>query len=771
MQAPSVHGFGFSLKTKRSTGSRRQHSISHRPKREPTVSRASRKEEGGACKLVADRGYLKEMKNKTTPSHGVWCVAALGLLCSAHISRAEEPSFLKENVGLRVPGPLSQRVASYRMQVRLDEKTHEVSGKSTLFWRNNERKEATELFFNLYQNAFKNRATTFVREAGTQLRGDEMPEHGYGATDVSSLKIGGVEMVGKAVVVDSLLSLKLDTPIPAGATVEIEFVFATKLPKVFARSGYAGDFHAVGQWFPKIAVFECDKDAVKCGFRAHQYHGHTEFFSEHGNYDVTVDVPARFVVGATGVQVGEQSDGTRKTITFRADDVRDFAWFADPRFVETKATVSDSLGEVTVRLLNQPGLASQTSRHIESVRAAILEGEQRYFPYPYKQVTVIMPPHDAGGAGGMEYPQLITSWLTPFPNGMHWLEATDAHEFGHQWIPLMIGSDEVEDAWLDEGLTQTFTAWAVDRMYPSGCTTLEWGGFCIGDRDLDFLATRGVVRRMPLASMSRKLDGRTYSSMTYGYTSLMMRSLENHLGDEKMHKAMRTFAQKYRFQKPRPTDFMNAISEGAGEDLTWFWQQAVYSTRVADYEVAEIQNQKHELAYGLWDCPPKPAVLPGHTTEAEREPWLRDIQEANQAACVGKPAGRHELAQPEKTAKKTDAELAKDYKNWDSVVFLRRRGEFLYPVDVTVKFGDGSQEKHTWTYAEQVAHPEERLKILYFYRRAPVKQAEIDPEFKLALDEKRLNNGLLTKPNLRPVNRLALTFQGFFQTLLDLLTL
>ena len=70
-----------------------------------------------------------------------------------------------------------------------------------------------------------------------------------------------------------------------------------------------------------------------------------------------------------------------------------------------------------------------------------------------------------------------------------------------------------------------------------------------------------------------------------------------------------------------------------------------------------------------------------------------------------------------------------------------------------------------------MAHPEERLKILYFYRRAPVKQAEIDPEFKLALDEKRLNNGLLTKPNLRPVNRLALTFQGFFQTLLDLLTL
>lgn len=693
----------------------------------------------------------------------------LGVLAHGRSGGAQNTVWPMDSVGLRVPGPLSQRIASYRMNVHLDEKTHEVSGSSKLLWRNTERKEATELVFNLYQNAFKNHASTFIHEVGAQLRGDEMPEHGFGAVDVSSIQIGGVELLAKAQVVDSLLKLKLDSPIPPGTSVEIALVFKTKLPKVFARSGYAGSFHAVGQWFPKIAVFECDKEGTQCGFRAHQYHGLTEFFSDHGCYEVTVDVPENFVVGATGVKIEENKANGRKKLTFRADDVRDFAWFADPDFVETTTRISDSLGEVELRLLNRPGLESTVRRHVAAVGAALIEGERRYYPYPYKQITVVVPPHDGGGAGGMEYPQIITSFLSPFPDGVRVIEGVDAHEFGHQWVPLTINSDETEDAWMDEGLNQTFTAFATERLFQDGCSTLQWLGFCMSDRDADFLAARSVLRRMPLSTVSWKHSPRTYPAMTYGYTSLVMRSLENYLGNEKMRQAMQHYAQKYRFGKPRPTDFMAAISDGALEDLSWFWKQAIQSTRVADYEVMQIENNEHELAYGLWDCPPKPVVLPEHATGHDREQWQQHIAESNEAACKGKPAGRQELEPPSESKKKADGTRQKP--TWDSAVVVRRRGEFIYPVEVLVRFHDGSQVTSLWSLDEQNARPDERIKTLYFFRRAAVEKAEVDPGLKLALDEKRLNNGLWVKPHNRPVNRLHLTVAGYFQTFLELLSL
>lgn len=695
----------------------------------------------------------------------------IGAWLAPAIPQAAPSGWPQDTVALRVPGPLSPRSSSYRMTARLDEKTHEVQGHALLLFRNLERKETSELVFHLYQNAFKHHASTFIHEAGAQLRGDEMPERGYGAIDVSSIKIGGVELSGKAQVEDSLLHVKLDTPVGPGSVVEVDLTFVTKLPKTFARSGYSDDFHAVSQWFPKLAVFECDKSGDRCGFRAHQYHGFTEFFSDHGSYEVTVDVPEAFVVGATGIQIAEQKKDGRKQLTFRADDVRDFSWFADPTFVEYKATISDDLGPVELRVLNRPGLHGFNARHFDAVQSALREGEQRYFSYPYKNVTVIVPPKDSGGAGGMEYPTLITSFLSPLPAGIRTVEGVDAHEFGHQWVPMMVSSDEVLDAWLDEGLNQYFTSQATSRLYGS-CSSLQLLGFCLGDRDIDWLSARSVYRRMPLSTPSFRLSGRTYGAMTYAYTAQMLRSLESYLGPDRMRQAMRHYAERYRFHKPRAADFMAAISESAGEDLSWFWNQAVFSTRVADYEVMSIENHKYALAYGLWDCPPKPATLPQEieVPENERAEWLRQITESNQAACQGKPAGRQELNPPSEQDKKA-ASKSKEPQLFDSTLTLRRRGELLYPIDVVVRFEDGSEERLSWTLAEQSAHPEERLKIIRFYRRAAIERAEVDPQRKLALDEKRINNGLLAKPSMRPVTRLYLTLAGWVQTALDLIAL
>ena len=129
---------------------------------------------------------------------------------------------------------------------------------------------------------------------------------------------------------------------------------------------------------------------------------------------------------------------------------------------------------------------------------------------------------------------------------------------------------------------------------------------------------------------------------------------------------------------------------------------------------------------GCGDCPPKPPILPGHVADADRPDWLRDINEANAAACAGKEPGRHELSPPsEKEQKKAKHDgKAGEKDSTDSVITIRRRGELIYPVDIVVTFEDGSRDTSVWTVAEQLAHPEERLKIMRFFRRAAVEKSK-----------------------------------------------
>ena len=133
---------------------------------------------------------------------------------------------------------------------------------------------------------------------------------------MTSLRIGKRDLLPLAAVDDTLLVVPLAEPVGPSAAIEVEIEFVSTLPKVFARTGYVGDFHAVAQWFPKIGVWDCGGGA--CRWRAHQFHGRTEFFADYGTYDVEIDVPAQMVVGASGVLQEERPvTGGRKVLRYR----------------------------------------------------------------------------------------------------------------------------------------------------------------------------------------------------------------------------------------------------------------------------------------------------------------------------------------------------------------------------------------------------------------------------------------------------------------------
>ena len=673
---------------------------------------------------------------------------------------------------LRVKGPLSARNANYQIRARLDEPNHRITAQGTLTWRNLERGAADRLVFHLYQNAFKNRASNFIFEAGAQLRGEGMPEHGYGAIDVSMLKVNGKDARKDAVLDDTLLSVALQEPIGPSATVEVELAWSVDLPHAFARSGHEGSYHAVTQWFPKIGVFECDPS---CGWRAHQYHGITEFFADYGVYDVALDVPEKTVVGASGVLVGEeQREPGRRILRYHAEDVHDFAFFSDPRFLEFTERIDDGNGIVDVRLLTRPGHEPYNQRHFDATRHALLEAERRLGIYPYANITVVIPPWAARGSGGMEYPTLFASEPLPLPWGVHEMEAITAHEFLHQFFYGILGSDEVEEAWLDEGLNETISTWTMDRMFGRRCSGIDLPGLCISSIDEEWLGYRLATRHVPVSFRGFLLPREVYSPVTYNQTAVAMRTLERYLGDARMADGLRRYAERFRFRHPKKADFTAAMSEGAREDLSWFFSQALDSTRAADYRLLAVETRPYELAQGLWDCPPRPlersALDTSDPVDAVRDLARRALYDESAAAACRAGAEKSARATPRQNGRyEWTLDPNRPPSLHDSQVVVQRRGEFRFPIVIAATFADGSSERVTWSLAEQDESPESRIKTLYFPRRkSPLVRAEVDPEQIFLLDENRLNNGLSVEPRPRPWARLYLTLVGALHTLFDL---
>jgi hypothetical protein len=531
-------------------------------------------------------------------------------------------------VGTAVNG--ARRVADYDITVRLDPESKRLEGTARVTWRNPSADTITHLWFHLYLNAFRDRQSTFWRESRGQLRGLGMAEDGWGSIDVTAMRSGGADLL-PALTFEApddgnrgdrtVARVTLPEPIGPGGSITLDVAFRARLPKAYARTGYAGDYFLIGQWFPKIAVYEPAgvRGRAAGGWNAHQFHAHSEFYADFGHYRVAMTVPRRFVVGATGTRTSrvDHADGTT-THTYEQGDVHDFAWTASPRFVEvtrrfdaaaqvTPAEYRDAaarlgrtvdelrLGDVEVRLLMQPDHMAQVERYVGAVMHAIERFGLAYGRYPYRTLTIVDPPEAGLGTAGMEYPTFITagtltlfnSW--PFDRVFE-PEIVTVHEFAHQYFQGLLASNEFEEAWLDEGMTEWSTGWLLDEMLGPRRSFLELAGLRVGDLDYQ----RFGLSRTRGSEMIRQPSW-TYDT-GYGFNSytrpaLMLRTLAGHLGDRTMARIMRTYVERWRFRHPSSEDFYRVASEVAGRDLSPFFRQTVESPAVIDYAVGQISQE------------------------------------------------------------------------------------------------------------------------------------------------------------------------------------
>ena len=496
---------------------------------------------------------------------------------------------------------LTSPVASYTIEVTLDAGAKTLTGHEVITYANTTADPIPDLVFHLYLNGFRDQNSFFLQEEGQQLWGSEWdPEH-PGWIQVTDIRLAdGTPLVLGEIEDGTLARAGLPAPIAPGETVEVELDFRAQLPRVFARTGYADDFFMIGQWFPKLGVWQDG------GWNAYPFHAHTEFYADFGTYDVTITLPAGYVTGGTGLSVStvDNGDGTQ-SVHYHAEDVIDFVWTASPRFREATRQVDGEVGEgVEILYLYLPEHEWSVERALDASEAAVSYYSRWYGPYPYARLTVVDVPDDALGAGGMEYPTLVAAGtqsmlgLGPGLNrvGVEYsLELLVAHELGHQWWQSMVGFNEAEEPWLDEGFTDYSALRVMETLYGADGSLLDAGNLQMGYLDarrMEYLA----FPQVPMYGRAWDFEMIEYGVAAYSKPVVSLCTLERILGEETMLDIMSTFFQRYQFAHPTTEDFRAVAEEVSGQDLSWFFDGLVYGNGVLNYTVTNLDEHSVTVA-------------------------------------------------------------------------------------------------------------------------------------------------------------------------------
>jgi len=633
---------------------------------------------------------------------------------------------------------LSSRNANYTMDVSLDTEKKTINGQMQLNWRNISSDTIMDLQFHLYLNAFKNTESTFMKESGGSFRGDraEEDELSWGYCDITDMQVkDGENLTSRIKFIQpddqntkdqTVIRVPLSDSIFPGETITINIKFVSKLPKIFARTGFVGNYFFAGQWFPKIGVYEPAgmRYAKKGGWNCHQFHANSEFYADYGVYIVNITVPQDYIVGASGLKIDEKIFNNEKTVKYRADDVIDFAWTASQRYIE----INDKWEDVNIRLLIQPEHKDMAERHFESAKAALDYFTRHLGPYPYPNLTIIDPPLSGSGSSGMEYPTLITAGDAPawMPNGIRLTEMVTIHEFGHQYFMGILATNEFEEAWMDEGMNTYFETLIMDATYGKKTAMFDFAGIRIGDTEMQRISYVHSNSRKNAESYRYAWDYKHggYAMMSYSKPATFMNTLHRLVGNECMDEIMKTYYKRWKFRHPCTNDFISIVNEVVtkkhgdkfGKDMDWFFNQVLYGSNICDYKLQRITNTKIEKPNGLFDKDGKKVKLSELETDSLKE--------------------------------------------YESKVIVTRLGEVIMPVEVLIRFENGQEIIKTWDGAA-------RSFEFKFLSNSKIAFAQIDPEDKIQIDVDFANNSIQLEQNTNPIWKYTVKFLFWLQNIMQ----
>lgn len=632
--------------------------------------------------------------------------------------------------------PFCPQTANYTMEVSLNTETDLIQGHEILTWKNNTETPTNELWFHLYWNAFQNNQSTFLMESshrGYDLSDFDKEDWGY--CRIKSMEIIEDEnFIGEDLVPSleykqpddrnemdqTVFSVKLPYSIEPGETIILSIKFLSKIPRPISRTGQYKNYYFIAQWFPKIGVFQ---DGI---WNCHQYHGSSEYFADYGTYDVKITLPSSFKVGATGHYKNktDNEDGT-STHHFYQHSVHDFAWTASPeflRFIENYEFTPRKSVQIT--LLLQPYHKHIKQRYLDAVKNAVKYASLWFGDYPYSTITCVDPAYNSR-SGGMEYPTFFTGG-TYFivRKGIPRPEGVTIHEFGHNYFYGLIGTNEFENAWMDEGMNSFLDTIIIYRAYGEPYHSENYFGIPFVFKEVTKpIESEGISSHRQTWNMDsmqkfswKFMNGESYGANSYSKGQLMMMTLQRMMGQELFSEMIKEYSVRHWWKHPKPEDFFSVVSEFAGEDMSWFFDQLVYGSDKLDYSIEHIHNQKVTAPKGFFENQYKSGIKSEKNTEL-----------------------------------------------YKSEVLVRRLGGVKVPVDVLIEFRGGKKVLEKWD-------GQYRWKKFIYNTPVKIDRAVVDPEFMYVLDINRTNNSYSIKPNKTAPYKWAVNWMLWLQHAMELFT-
>ena len=494
-----------------------------------------------------------------------------------------------------------QQRVDYRITATLHTATHEIRGRELIRYTNNSPDALSYLWMFLEQN--------ICSRAGITEKLDQPPLIFLGSTfdfsckgfdggvTLEHVRIGGQEL--RPAIYGTTMRIDLPRALAPGRTLDVDVAWRFTVPPYGAgRMGRDGSLYQIAQWYPRLAVY----DDVR-GWNHDPYIGAGEFYLEYGSFDVSLTLPANYTVAATGtlrnpeaVLTPEQrsritraqystepiavitaaeagkvgAPGRTATWRFTADSVRDFAFAAGSQLRWDASVFSKTL----VHSLYRPS-APEWEEANKMVREALQYFSEQWYPYPYPHMTSVEGPIE-----GMEYPMLTFDPRAPSREERQWVLA---HELGHQWMPMIVGSNERLYPWMDEGFN-TFIDLVGAAKYFAGTPY----GDTIEVHPLHLYQDHAIPgQEQPL--ITRPVEVKDLFWTGYQKPALMMQTLRYEvLGKERFDAAFRAYLRAWAYKHPTPADFFRLMRDATGMDLDWFWRDWVLTTARLDQAVDSI---------------------------------------------------------------------------------------------------------------------------------------------------------------------------------------
>lgn len=518
------------------------------------------------------------------------------------------------------PGPQYwQNRVDYKIDVKLDTDKNRVSGTDRVIYTNNSPDELDYLWLQMDQNRFSAKS----KGAAMDKAASDAPAQTKGF-EIQSLKVqyGGKEMQAEYRVYGTRMQVILPEPLkPGGGKVTVAMDYAFDIPEHGGRMGMKetdkGTIYELAQWYPRMAVYD---DVV--GWNTMPFLGAGEFYCEYGTTEYSVNVPWDMIVAGSGVlqnpeevltqsqrdrlSKARQSNKTvmiinkdevgsaatrpvksgRLTWKFKMENTRDVAWAASKAFVWDAAKANLPDGSTTMAMSVYPPKISGAEawgRSTEYLKRSIELFSKHWFPYPYQQATNV-----GGPVGGMEYPGIIFCSMRAKGGSLFMVTA---HEIGHDWFPMIVGSNERRNAWMDEGFNTFIDIYATENFNNGEYAPKRDGEYAPkgGNPAREITSFLDSEHSEPIMTYADVIKGRWLHHLEYYKTALGLVMLrEQILGPERFDYAFRQYIRNWAFRHPQPEDFFRTMNNATGENLNWFWKEWFVKDWKLDQAVTQV---------------------------------------------------------------------------------------------------------------------------------------------------------------------------------------